>query len=190
MSAPLPQPAPGLVAVASLAQARRHKRKWDAVLTIEDPEARPGDQLRFSASPAPAHLVLSFEDADSEVFGYATALPDDVRAALEFARAHAGGSLLVHCFHGVGRSAAVGLAILADRLGPGREVEALDALAAVRPGTTPNLVAVEYADQLLERDGALLAALLEREAGEPDTLRARQRRYDYATQNPSLYARR
>ncbi len=75
MSAPLPQPAPGQMAVASLAQAHRHKRKWDAVLTIEDPEARPSDQLRFSANPAPTHLVLSFEDADSEAFGYATQNP-------------------------------------------------------------------------------------------------------------------
>lgn len=190
MSDPLPLPCPGGIAVGSLAQANRHKRKFDAVLTLEDPRARPGERLRFTKNPAPFHLSLAFEDVDSDEFGYASATADQVRIALDFARQHATGSLLVHCFHGVGRSAAIALAILADRLGEGHEVEAVAELLAIRPEATPNFIVLTHADAILNRKGQLTNALSAFEQGRPDKLAARIRRHQYARENPSLYAKR
>lgn len=190
MSTELALPAPGTIAVGSLAQARRHKRRYDALLTLEDPKAKPGDRLRFTAAPKPPHLVLAFEDADSEEYGYRTMTADQMEMVLAFGREHACGSLLVHCFHGVGRSAACALAILADRAGSGHDADAVARLFAIRPTATPNLVAVALADAALGRDGALVAALEEHEAADPTFAPRRTRRHRFALENPSLYARK
>ena len=69
------------------------------------------------------------------------------------------GSLLIHCQVGVSRSTAIALAILADRLGPGQEGEALQALLRLRPQAIPNLLVVSLADDLLARNGALRRAV-------------------------------
>ena len=50
------------VAVRSLAQAKRVKRNYDAIITIEDPSFRKG--LRFHNAPHPDQLVMWFEDVD------------------------------------------------------------------------------------------------------------------------------
>lgn len=184
MSSALPQPNPGTIGVASFAQANRHKRKWDAILTCEDPRER--QRLRLNDRP---QLVLPFEDCDDLSLGYAVATRDQVQSALEFGRDNAGSSLLVHCLHGVGRSAAVALAILADRLGAGREDEAVSTLLEPRPESTPNLVAVELADSLLGRGGALMGALQRSEDANPQKLRARKTRAQFARENPHLYAK-
>ena len=184
MSTTLPQPLPGTVAVGGFAQANRHKRRWDAILTCEDPNER--QRLRVNDRP---QLVLAFEDCDDASLGYAVATPEQVEQALAFLRDNREGSLLVHCMHGVGRSATLVLMDLADRLGPGRECEAVEQLLALRPEATPNLVVVAHADALLNREGALQAALLASEAANPAKLQARRNRHDFALANPGLYAR-
>lgn len=184
MSTPLPEARPGVLAVGGFSQANRQRRRWDAVLTCEDPRER--QCLRLDDRP---QLVLAFEDCDDESLGYAVATPDQLQAALSFMRENREGSLLVHCMHGVGRSAALALMDLADRLGPGHEDEAVNTLLALRPEATPNLVAVSLADRLLDRSGDLIAALQRSEAANPEKIRARQRRHQYAVENPGLYAR-
>lgn len=120
----MPDPSPSLIfrpgelVVASLSQAKRHKRSFGAVITLEDPACRPANRLRFHRRPSPAHLVLAFEDVDDDTLGVRVATREQVGQVITFARTHTDKSLLVHCFHGVGRSAAAALAILADRLGP------------------------------------------------------------------------
>ena len=185
----IPTPAAGVVAVCSLSQAKRHKRRWDAVLTIEDPNARLGDRLRFTTQPAPAHLVLQFEDVDTDAFGYATATNEQIAQAIAFGRSHADKSLLVHCFHGVGRSAAIALAIIADRLGPGREMDAVNILYAQRPQAMPNLVALSKADTLLGRNEKLLSTVLAIEDSEPARQELRRMRYQFAQANPHLFCK-
>lgn len=184
MSTPLPQPLPGVLAVGGFAQANRQKRKWDAILTCEDPGER--QTLRVSDRP---QLVLAFEDCDDASLGYAVATPLQVEQALEFIAQQRETSLLVHCMHGVGRSAALALAGLADRLGAGAEEEAVAQLLSLRPEATPNLVVLTHADELLGRGGALLSALQESEAANPAKLTARQNRAQYALENPNLYAK-
>lgn len=182
-------PYPGQIGVGSLSQARKHKRAFDAVITLEDPGARPALRLRFNRRPAPPQLVLAFEDVDDNTLGLAVANEDHVSKALEFARRNQAASLLVHCFHGVGRSAAIALAILADRSAPGQEEEAVQQLLAIRPQATPNLVVVAHADRLLRRDGRLIEALAAWEATTPHMGPAREARRKLATERPELYAR-
>lgn len=102
MSTTLPQPLPGTVAVGGFAQANRHRRRWDAILTCED----PGEPHRLRVNDRP-QLVLAFEDCDDASLGYAVATLSQVDQALCFMRENRHGSLLVHCMHGVGRSAAL-----------------------------------------------------------------------------------
>lgn len=105
-----------------------------------------------------------------------------------FARANARGSLLIHCRHGVGRSAAVALAVIADRLGPGQEGEALEELLTIRPQATPNLVVIKLADAWLERGGRLAAAVHTWEAASPHMAETRVLRRAFLEANPHLYA--
>lgn len=178
----------GDIVVASLSQARKHKRSFDAVITLEDPSCRPANRLRFTRRPAPPHLVLAFEDVDDDTLGVRVATRDQVADALTFGRSHTAGSLLVHCFHGVGRSAAVALAIMADRLGPGEERAALDRLIEIRPESTPNLVVVKLADDVLGRRGRLIAAVSAWEAEAPGLAEKRTARLQLVQSNPQLYS--
>lgn len=179
----------GSVVVASLSQARKHKRRFDAVITLEDPACRAAIQLRFHNRPAPAHLVLAFEDVDDDQLGIRVATHEQVAEALAFGRAQSSGSLLVHCFHGVGRSAAIALAIIADRLGPGAEPAAVEQLLALRPEATPNLVVVNLADELLGREGALSAAVAAWEVTAPGLKAKREARSQMVRSHPQLYSR-
>lgn len=182
------QSSSGDLVVASLSQARKHKRRFDAVITLEDPACRPGDRLRFNRRPAPAHMVLAFEDVDDDTLGVRVATREQVADALAFAREHAAGALLVHCFHGVGRSAAIALAILAERAGPGGEPAALKRLLAIRPEATPNLVVVKRADEILGRGGALVAAVAAWEAATPGLEARRIARLQMLRSNPHAYS--
>jgi predicted protein tyrosine phosphatase len=186
---PLTLPMPGSILVGSLAQAKWHKRKFDAVITIQDPLCRPNMRLRFSPDPGRAQLVLKFEDVDTDSIGIRVATIADVREAIDFARCCVGRPLLVHCFHGVGRSAGVALAILADRLGSGEDAPAIEQLLAIRPEATPNLVVVQHADRILERSGKLIAAVAAWEASAPGLKEVRAARLNFACTHPELYAR-
>src|SRR6478735_7680336 len=65
---------------------------------------------------------------------------------------------LVHCHAGISRSQAAA-AILMCQHAPGREEEAFLRLLELRKHGWPNTRMVEFADQLLKRDGALLRGL-------------------------------
>lgn len=151
--------------------ARRHKRDFAAVITCEDPDKFRG--LRFWREPHPDHLVLRFVDLDTPAppphdteLRFRLATRAQVEDAIAFGRDRA--NLLVHCQVGVARSTAIALAILADRLGAGQEQAALDALLAVRPEAVPNLHVVALADDVLGRDGRLLATVVAWDQGLPD----------------------
>lgn len=112
--------------------------------------------------------------------------PDEgtVRAVVEFARrveAEAPGArIAVHCTAGVSRSCAAALAVLADRLGPGREEEAVgllldgfrDGLAMFGPPArqqmAPNPLMVALAGRVTGCGRRLHDALLERCEGYAD----------------------
>jgi len=189
MSTSLPSPAPGVIAIGGLTQATRHYRNYDAVISAEDPGSRQNSRLRINRAPYQPQLVLAFEDVDCASFGYAHANAQQVLAALEFAQTHSDRSLLVHCQHGVGRSAALALAILTDRAAPGSESECVNTLFELRPEACPNRIVTELADVVLGCNGRLVAALDAYEALNPHMAQRRRARLAYARNFPEQFAR-
>lgn len=148
-----------LIEVTGFSRAKRIKRRgFSGIITIEDPQCPRQRQMRFNRSPHPRHLVLRFEDLDSAVTGIRTPAREDVVAALNFSK-EIEGPLLIHCYAGISRSTGIALSIIAARMGPGREGEALSQLLAIRPEAVPNLMIVEHADEILGRTGRLLETL-------------------------------
>ena len=140
----------GDISVASEFFAKLNHKNFDAVITISSTRAVPFIIPESSAK----QLVLTFDDAEG--FGGAKlASLDHINQAIDFAREVRDQSLLVHCGAGERRSPAVALAIIADRLGPGCEKEAVDYLYSNFSDIEPNARIVEIADMALGRDGVL-----------------------------------
>jgi Predicted protein tyrosine phosphatase len=177
----------GQVSVTTLNKARRKKRRYDAVLTIEDPGQR--NPLRFHVAPHPEHLVMKFEDVDFAEPTVALPREEHVAAAIEFGRRHREGSVLVHCKAGIARSTALALAIIADRMGHGREHEAVAELLLVRPEAVPNLLILSMADKLLGREGALVSAWMAVEESDEDYAEHRRQKVEILRKRPELFAR-
>ncbi len=117
----------------------------------------PGD-------PAPAGIELCRTGIRLEFFddtGELGPQSDHVGNIIDFAQRirHAGGTLLVHCEAGISRSSAAALTVFATWLGAGEEREAVDKTYAAQPHAWPNSQLVELADRLLNRNGALIAAV-------------------------------
>ncbi len=144
-----------LVAVKSLAEARRDWLGFDMVVTIEDSTFTDG--LRISNSKVP-QAVFRFDDLDRIGGSGVAPTENDVALMIGIGRQARGKKLLVHCHQGQSRSAAVALSIIADRLGRGREREAVEKLMEIRPSSVCNLMILALADKFLKRDGALLKA--------------------------------
>lgn len=177
-----------MITVSNLSRARRIKRRgFDAVLTLEDPVCSIRNQLRFHVKPAPDHLVMHFEDIDDDEYDYAIAMEDDVKVIIEFGRKHVQHNLLIHCFHGIGRSGGAALAILTDRLGNAQS--ALEALLAIRPEAVPNLRVARLADTVLKTDGAMVAALDAWAARTPSVAEFRRQKRAFFEANRDLYSK-
>ena len=121
----------------------------------------PGDPVPSGFGQCATRIRLEFhdvtEDTDFE-FGPRTWHVEEV---VDFAWAiqHEEGTLLVHCEAGISRSSAAALTVFATWLGMGREQEAVDGTYAAQPDAWPNSRFVELADELLGRNGALIAAV-------------------------------
>lgn len=144
-----------LIAVKSLKAAREGWIGFDGVITIEDVNFVEG--LRIN-SERTRQMVFQFDDTD-RIGGSARAPGlEQIHRILQFARRYRGKRLLVHCLQGQSRSAGAALSILADRLGAGREKEAVDQLLQICPMAVCNRVVLQHADTLLGRDGAIMSA--------------------------------
>lgn len=147
--------------ICDFADACRRALEFDAVISIESPDATPltGRLQRFRKSTEPAHKVLRFHDIE------VASLPTPpqrrhVKAGLDFARRHRGRRLLIHCFAGVSRSTALAFAILVDHHDAvGDERRILDMLLELRPQACPNRLVVQHADMLLGCDGRMIQAV-------------------------------
>ncbi len=164
---PPPEPRAGSLQVLPFREAFLDAPAYGAVITAEDVGASP--RLRLPGG----QLVLAFDDLDFDDGATPVATPAHVEDALAFGRANAHRPLLVHCQAGQCRSPALALAILADRLGPGRETEAVEGLLAVRPQSAANLLVLSLADAALGRSGALERAWHRHEEGREDLARVR-----------------
>ena len=145
--------------VCSLARvdevARRHRPgRMLSVLSEATPVARP-DRIATDH-----HLQLTFNDVGADTPGLVAPATWHVRAMLDFARAwDRMAPLLIHCFAGVSRSTASAYSI-ALALDPARDAaEAARDLRLRSPTATPNRRLVELADQALDRQGRMIAAI-------------------------------
>lgn len=184
----------GRLSIGSRTQAHRHKRNYDAVLTIEDPFTRYNTGVRFRSNPHPDHLIIQFEDLD-EPCEYWHAEATDITNALDFARKHLSSDLLIHCVAGRCRSTAIAYAVLCERYGPGRELEALQMVLNITPDAVPTKLVVALADEILGRDGAMLSTSENYIANTDSALRLRMAKAELLDTtrkdfSPSLFARK
>jgi predicted protein tyrosine phosphatase len=178
------------VSVTSLSTARRVKRRFDAVLTIEDPGLKHG--LRFHRRPRPDQLILMFEDIDTDRRpDFACASSEQVVAGIDFGRdaLSSGKKLLIHCRAGVSRSTSMYLGVMSAHLGDGAEDECVRALMAGRPESVPNLHVLRLADEILGRSGRLYDAVMRFEAGNGRYAFHRDQRAETLRRSPALYAK-
>jgi predicted protein tyrosine phosphatase len=82
-----------------------------------------------------------------------------MQAILDFGLDETGARpMLIHCWAGISRSSAAGFAIACDR-NPGFEQDIATELRRRAPAVTPNRLMVALADDLLQRDGRMIAAI-------------------------------
>ena len=87
-----------------------------------------------------------------------------VRTVLEFSeRLCDGDYCLIHCAMGISRSTAMAFAVLCQHAGLGYESKCLAALEKIRPCACPNPLIVHFADEILQRNGAMIQAVKDRE---------------------------
>jgi predicted protein tyrosine phosphatase len=169
------------ITIAPLNWATRKKRAFERIIGCYDPDTRANRIIRFHRPQAPAILVLKFVDLDEPPPPRHAHRPElrmpqlsDVERALAFDRA--GERLLIHCQAGISRSSAIAIALMAARLGPGAEEEAVAAVLAVRPEAVPNLALIRLADSFLARGHRLSEAVRARETAAWTERRAANRR--------------
>jgi predicted protein tyrosine phosphatase len=153
------------IVARSLADAKRELPKLDeddAVVSIGSPNTTVPDGFEPSN---PLHLRLQFDDVTSEMptFGRDQVRPprrDHIQQLIdrgeEFLEA---GLVYCHCAAGISRSTAAAFILHCLHRDPGAEEEAMQAVLEDNPFASPNRLMVELADDLLDRAGAMLAAV-------------------------------
>ncbi|MGL4243245.1 MAG: tyrosine phosphatase family protein [Beijerinckiaceae bacterium] len=146
------------IQVCSLAKLHRTVQEQDAshVLTLINhgtPVTRPPSVAEDR------HLFIAMSDILAPLDGHILPAEAHVRSVLSFVRAwDRERPMVIHCYAGVSRSTAAAL-ITACALNPARaERDVAGVIRERSPTATPNLKLVAVADQLLGRNGRLLAA--------------------------------
>lgn len=105
-------------------------------------------------------LRLTFHDIVRPREDLIPARRADIVALIGFARAWpARRPMLIHCWAGVSRSPAAAYIAACARSRPGGEHALAERLRAAAPFSTPNARMVALADQILDRNGAMSAAV-------------------------------
>jgi predicted protein tyrosine phosphatase len=136
--------------------------------TVEDTGARHvvsliGDEARLDLLPGIApdnHLWLRLHDISAPLEGYTMPAEQHVAELLKFVRGWDRRTpMVVHCYMGISRSTASAFASVCA-LNPQRDEDSIaEALRRASPTATPNIRIVSLADQLLGRDGRMVAAI-------------------------------
>ncbi len=154
-------------------------RQVEAIISIHGRHEPP-----LTLSP-PAHvLVLQFDDAEpldlskpldalqslirqrqAAEDGRLIAVPtiEDAQAIIDFSRriADIRGALLCQCQGGISRSSAAALLAIATWTGQGQEQYCMQQVLQIRPSAAPLLGLVTLGDNILNRGGKLVQAVLE-----------------------------
>jgi predicted protein tyrosine phosphatase len=136
--------------------------------TVENSGARHvvtvmGKLDRVTRPPAIApdnHLMIAMDDIIAPAEGFAAPRSEQVGRIIDFVtRWDRAAPMVIHCFAGISRSTASAFAA-ACALSPHRsEVEIARRMREASPTAAPNRLIVELADDLLGRDGRMVAAL-------------------------------
>ncbi len=132
------------------------------VLSLVDPELP--EMEHFEAYGSTRRLVLKMHDIIAPKPGLVLPEKSHMKSILEFGHlveteSNSFGSLLVHCHMGVSRSTAAMVAIMAQAHPEEDEDHIFETLRRIRPQAWPNSLMIQYADDQLDRDGKLTAAL-------------------------------
>jgi len=130
------------------------------VLSILDPDML--DPPAFAAFAPHRRLGLRFHDIIETRPNCLAPQKADVERLLTFGRElieEAPAHLLIHCHAGVSRSTASAALILAQTRPNRPALEALEAVSQIRPRAWPNLRILEFGDELLGRNGEIVAAV-------------------------------
>lgn len=112
--------------------------------------------------PAERHLRISVNDICDPALGKYPPCEDHLAHIMEFSRGwDAKRPMLVHCWAGVSRSMATAFSILCDRAWKGAEFRIAREIRARAPHASPNRLIVQFADDLLERQGNMVKAVAE-----------------------------
>ena len=151
---------PYRITICGLGELAGHAQAgFTHVVSILDPErADPED---FTAYGPHRRVLWRFDDVLSSGLGMTVPCEHDVRKILALGEellAEGADQLLIHCHAGISRSTATAVILMAQN-NPGRETEIFAELSRIRPRSWPNSLMVGIADDLLDRRGALSAAL-------------------------------
>ena len=156
------KPAFSLLTICGLEELESHSAHGvTSVLSILDPGWADPDV--FERYGAHRRTTLRFHDAIEPEPHLTLPQREDVEAILGFGRsleaAGAGeGHLLIHCHMGISRSSAAMTMLLAQAHPDQDENDIADHIRHIRPIAWPNLRMISLADELLGRDGRLVAA--------------------------------
>lgn len=142
-----------IVCPGSAVEALLARETVDHVLTLVSPDAA------VSSHRAPT-TVLRFNDISEARAGLVAPSAEIVRKIMDLGRElPAAATLLVHCFAGVSRSPAAAYILACAANVPGAELSIAHRLRAASPKATPNPLMVSLADEILQRGGAMRAAI-------------------------------
>jgi predicted protein tyrosine phosphatase len=136
--------------------------------TVRDSGARsvvtlinPGTPVERPAEVAPdQHVFIAISDIVEPLEGYILPGHDHVERLLAFAgRWDRRAPLVVHCYAGVSRSTAAAYIITCALNSQGCEFELARALRLASPTATPNARLIAVADEMLARNGRMVAAI-------------------------------
>jgi predicted protein tyrosine phosphatase len=131
------------------------------VLSILDP--RWPEPEAFAAFTPHRRIALRFHDIIGVEPGLVTPTREEVRALLEFGRdAEAERQdlhLLIHCHAGISRSTAAAALLLAQAAPRRPPADIFDEIGRQRPRAWPNLLLLEYGEELLRRAGEIVPAV-------------------------------
>lgn len=115
----------------------------------------------YGTAKIPRVLRLIFDDTTQEDYRYYPPNIKDVRRIINFAESmqNHDGTMLIHCEAGISRSAAAAVICKTVWMGPGKEIDAIFSTYANNRRAWPNTLMIRYADELLNRNGALVAAV-------------------------------
>jgi predicted protein tyrosine phosphatase len=132
---------------------RRHRPSH--LLTIMD------DHVDTPADILPErHFRVRVHDIVEPAEGAIAPALNHIEDILTFARTWTRDApFLVHCWAGISRSTAAAYILLCDIRGAGHEQETARELRAVAPHAQPNRLMIRHADQLLGRNGRMIAAV-------------------------------